>query len=124
MTAVFFAAAFLAGAAAADAAVRVVPAAAVLVAPACDAVAPAVFLAAAFFVADAVVVRRADVAATARCACSVSRVTWMPCSSSERSTAFIRLGVISAATRAVRSCWLSTEPWEAPTRISSCRQGG
>ena len=85
--------------------------------------APALFLAAAFFVADAVVVRRADVAATARCAVSVSRVTWMPCSSSERSTAFIRLGVISASTRAVLSCWLSTEPREAPTRISSCSAG-
>ena len=85
--------------------------------------APVVFLAAAFLVAEAVVVRRAEVAATARCAVSVSSVTWMPCSSSERSTAFIRLGVISASTSAVRRCWLSTEPTAAPTRISSCSAG-
>jgi len=115
----FLAAVFFAGAAAAAAALRVVVAAlAAGLVPA-----PALFLAAVFLVAEAVVVRRAEVAATARCAVSVSSVTWMPCSSSERSTAFMRLGVISASTSAVLRCWLSTDPTAAPTRISSCSAG-
>ena len=78
----------------------------------------AVFFAGAFFVADAVVDVRVLVAATARWAVATSSVTWIPCSSSERNTAFILLGLISACTNATRSCSLSTEPRVVPIRTS------
>jgi len=66
-----------------------------------------------------VTVARTVVAATARCAAAVPGVTWIPCWSSERSTTFIRLGVISACTNATRNCSLSTEPLVVPIRTSA-----
>ncbi len=78
---------------------------------------------AAAFLAEAVVVLRVAVAATARLAVAVSRVTVMPCSSSERSTAFIRLGATSAPSSAARSWVLSTEPLVRPCLSSVCRAG-
>jgi len=79
----------------------------------------AVFFAAVLFAAGAVVLTRVLVAATTLCAVSVSRVTRIPCWSSERRTTFILLGVISACSNAARSCSLSTEPRVVPIRTRS-----
>ncbi len=81
-----------------------------------------VVFAAAFF-AEAVAVRRVVVAATARDAVTASRVTVMPCSSSERSTTFIRFGGTSAPSSASRRAPLSTEPLVRPCMSSCCRAG-
>ncbi len=119
----FLTAAFLAGAAA-DAAAVFLAAGSVPSAVTAPFLTEAVFVAAAAFFVVADVVRRVeDVAATAREAVAGSRVTVMPCSSRERSTAFMRFGGTSAPTRAVRSCSLSTDPWVLPSRTSSCRAG-
>jgi len=109
LAAVFVAAAFFAGAGA-DLAAGLL------------AVLAVVFFAAAFLVL-AVVLVRVLVAATAREAVAGSRVTWMPCSSSARSTTFIRLGAICASSSATRSCSASTEPWVRPCLSRVCRAG-
>src|SRR6185369_10586322 len=71
----------------------------------------------------AVVVLRVAVAATARVAAAESRLTLMPCSSRDRSTAFIRFGATAASSRAALSWPLSTEPLVRPCLSRVCSAG-